>query len=170
MQSAPTTYRTTETLARLVLQKRRLLEQLVVLSRRQEQLVEEGEISGLLQVLANKQQLITGLGVVEQGLDAFRDDDPDTRPWPSPADRERCQADADACNTLLRETLEAERRHEALLSARRDDLAARLRMAQSAHAASTAYKPHLSPRRSPTPPIDPSATPLSACLDLTTGS
>ncbi|MEQ8847915.1 hypothetical protein [Botrimarina sp.] len=169
MQSVPQPNRSTAALARLVQQKRRLLEQLVALSRRQEQLVEEGEIGALLELLSGKQHLITGLGVVEQGLDAFRGDDPDDRPWPTAAERQRCQADAQACNELLRQALESEKRHEELLSRRRDDLAGRLRQAQSAHAASTAYKPHLAPRR-PAPPAAAAAPaqPLSACLDVST--
>jgi hypothetical protein len=163
---APTT--PTQSLANLVRQKRRLLEQLVSLGRRQGELIDAGEAAGLLQLLGGKQQLITGLQVLERGLDAFRGEDPDARRWASPAQRAACKADADACNELLAEVIATEQAHERLMSDRRDELGKRLHQAQSAHAASSAYKPHLrGPRGTPVAPLDV-ATPLSETLDLTT--
>ncbi len=159
----------TEPLARLVAQKRRLLEQLVQLGRRQGELIAEGEVASLVQLLSGKQQLIAGLRVVEQGLDAFRHDDPEARQWPTPEARVACKADADACNALLAEALSTEQEHEALMSQRRDDIGTQLNRAQSAHAASSAYKPHLrAPRPPSAAPIPEPAAPLAASLDLTT--
>lgn len=157
----------TDALAQLVRQKRRLLEQLVMLGRRQGELVEAGDTATLLQVLGGKQQLIAGLSVVERGLDAFRQEDPDRRAWPSGASRAACKADADACNALLAEALATEERHERRLTERRDDVARRLQQAQCAHVAQAAYKPHLGgARRSPVLAAD-AATPISTTLDLT---
>lgn len=159
----------TESLARLVNQKRRLLEQLVAIGHRQGQLIEEGDAPALLQLLNGKQQLIAGLQVVEQGLTAFRDDDPDRREWRSPADRAACKADAEACNALLAESLATEQQHEAAMTERRDALSKQLLQAQSAHAASTAYKPHLRGTRAPIPVVTPDTSePLISSLDLTT--
>lgn len=160
---------TTEALAQLVRQKRRLLEQLALLARRQGELIADGDSATLLQLLSGKQQLITGLQVVERGLDAFREEDPDHRVWPSPAARAACKADADACNALLAEVVATEEAHERLMCDRRDEIAQRLQQAQSAHAASAAYKPHLrGATRRPIVAFDSSA-PLSASLDLTSG-
>ncbi len=158
----------TEALSRLVSQKRRLLEQLVAVGRRQGELIAAGEIGSLMQLLSGKQQLIAGLRVVEQGLDAFRHEDPDSRTWPTPADRAACQADAEACNRLLAETLATEQQHEALMAERRDTIGKQLTQTQSAHAASTAYKPHLRSPRPATPSIATGDAPLSDSLDLTT--
>lgn len=159
----------TEALARLVNQKRRLLEQLVAIGHRQGQLIEDGDAAALLQLLTGKQQLIAGLQVVEQGLNAFRHEEPEQRNWPSAADRAACKADADACNDLLAESLATEQQHETAMTERRDALSKQLLQAQSAHAASTAYKPHLRGTRQPAPisTDDPSA-PLLSSLDLTT--
>jgi len=160
----------TEPLARLVRQKRRLLEQMAQLTRRQGGLIAEGDVATLVQLLAGKQQLIAGLQVVEQGLDAFRDQDPDRRAWPTPADRAACRADAEACNELLASVVATEQEHERLMTERRDAIGAQLRQAQSAHTAASAYKPHLrAPRPAPLAGHDTSA-PLSASLDLTAGS
>ena len=158
----------TEPLARLVRQKRRLLEQLALLGRRQQELIASDDAATLLQLLGGKQQLITGLQVVERGLDAFRDEDPDARQWPSPAERAACQADADACNTLLAEVIATEQQHEGQLTERRDVLSKRLQQAQSAHAASAAYKPHLRGPRRPVVVEPDASAPLSASLDLST--
>lgn len=158
----------TAALARLVGQKRRLLEQLVALGRRQGELIETGEIGSLMQLLSGKQQLIAGLRVVEKGLDAFRAEDPNSRHWPTPADRTACQADAELCNRLLAEVLSTERQHEALMTERRDAIGKQLSQTRSAHAASAAYKPH---RRAPRPAPTPVPTPRnlsSDALDLTT--
>lgn len=165
---APSNPSPTESLANLVHQKRRLLEQLVLLGRRQAELIDGGDATALLQLLGGKQQLITGLQVIERGLDAFRNDDPDARQWASADLREACKADADACNVLLAEVIATEQAHEQLMSQRRDALAKQLQQAQSAHAASTAYKPHLRGQsRPPIAPVEASA-PLSESLDLTT--
>lgn len=158
----------TAALARLVSQKRRLLEQLVAIGRRQGELIDAGEIAPLMQLLGGKQQLIAGLRVVEQGLDAFRSEDPESRAWPTPADRAACQADAEACNRMLAEVIATEQRHESLMTQRRDAIGKQLTQTQSAHAATTAYKPHLRAPRPAAAPITPSGTPLSDALDLTT--
>lgn len=157
----------TEPLARLVRQKRRLLEQMVKLCTRQGELITEGDTTTLLQLLGGKQQLIAGLQVIERGLDAFRHQDPDSRPWPSAADRAACKADADACNQLLAEVVATEREHESQMTDRRDSLSKQLLQAQSAHAASTAYKPHLRGGRQPAVADPSNGAPLSTSLDLT---
>lgn len=157
-----------ETLARLVQQKRLLLEQLVKIGHRQGELIDAGEVASLVQLLSSKQQLITGLQAVEQGLDNFRAEDPEARQWPTPAARAACQADSNACNALLSEVIATEQRHEKMMAERRDAIGAQLRQAQSAHAASTAYKPHLrAPRRPAIAPTEVSP-PTNASLDLTT--
>ncbi|MEO0529186.1 MAG: hypothetical protein AAF266_01280, partial [Planctomycetota bacterium] len=159
----------TESLARLVKQKRRLLEQMVLVGRRQGELIESGDAAALLQLLSGKQQLIAGLQTVEQGLAAFQNDNPEQRVWRSPADRASCKADADACSVLLAESLAMEQQHEAAMTERRDALSKQMQQAQSAHAASTAYKPHLRGPRSVTPTLsDDDSVPLAASLDLTT--
>lgn len=168
MPATPTTS-PTESLANLVRQKRRLLEQLVMLGRRQGEMIEAGEAASLLQLLGGKQQLITGLQVLERGLDAFRSEDPDARQWATPAQRAACKADADACNFLLAEVIATEQAHERVMTHRRDELGKQLQQAQSAHVASSAYKPHLrGPRPTPVAIVDTSI-PLSESLDLTSG-
>jgi hypothetical protein len=158
----------TESLANLVRQKRRLLEQLVMLGRRQGEMIEAGEAASLLQLLGGKQQLITGLQVLERGLDAFRSEDPDARQWASAAQRAACKADSDACNALLAEVIATEQAHERQMTDRRDDLAKRLHQAQSAHAASSAYKPHLRGQRPRPMAVVDVSMPLSESLDLST--
>lgn len=157
----------TDALARLVRQKRKLLEHLVALGRKQGELINAGDTPALIQLLSGKQQLIAGLQVVEQGLDQFRGEDPDTRAWPSAAERAACRADADRCNELLAEALESEQSHEGEMVQRRDTLSKRLNQAQTAHAASSAYKPHLRSQKPLVGLTSDASEPLSASLDLT---
>lgn len=157
----------TESLARLVGQKCRLLEQMREVGRRQGELIDSGDVGALVQLLAGKQQLVTGLQVVERALDAHRSDDPAKRRWPSEAARAACAADADRCNALLAEVIATDQRHERAMHDRRDAIAQQLRVAQTAHAASSAYKPHIRGIETPTPAT---TAPMSEALDLTAGS
>ncbi|MEN0109157.1 MAG: flagellar export chaperone FlgN [Planctomycetota bacterium] len=167
-RSAPASRSPTDALAELVRQKRRLLEQMLRVGERQGELIESGDVTALVQLLASKQQLVTGLQVVERALDAHRHEDPALRPWPSEAARSECAADAEACNALLATVIATDQRHECAMHERRDAIAQQLRVAQTAHAASTAYKPHI---RSGAPtPVATTPTPLSDSLDLTAGS
>ena len=155
----------TEELARLVRQKRGLLEQLVAAGQRQKALIDGGDTTGLLQLLSDKQRLITALREIEADLNKHRNEDPDARAWRSPQDRAACSADAEACNRLLAEVLESERQQTEEVASRRDAIASQLRQAQSAHVASAAYKPHLRGAK-PAPAVSHESP--SASIDLTT--
>lgn len=156
----------TDTLWRLIRQKRRLLEQIVALTRRQDVMIANAETAGLIELLSGKQQLIAGLQSIERGLDQFRQDDPERRQWADPQEREACRADSDACNAILAEILEIEQRHQRVMQTRREEVAGRLRSVQSAHVAATAYKTHLTGKR-PQRALD--STPADAgTLNLTT--
>ena len=57
-------------------------------------------------------KLLGQMQQLEQGLAPFRDEDPDQRPWPSPAAREKCRSDADRSEQLLAEIMQLERQGE----------------------------------------------------------
>jgi hypothetical protein len=69
----------------------------------------------------------------------FRDDDPDQRVWASPDRRAACQAQANRCNLLLRESLALEQDAETAMSRRRESVAATLAEVQSGATARSAY-------------------------------
>lgn len=135
----------TERLAELIDKKCEVLSHLRDLSRRQVELIAQGDMTKLLRLLAAKQQQLDQLQTVEQGLDPFRQDDPDQRLWHSAADRQRCRQVAEKCETLLKEIFVVERQCEADLAHRRDQVASQLQAAHSATEARSAYAPKAEP-------------------------
>ena len=126
-------------LAALISGKRQVLEILTRLSRRQLELIAGGDSGVLVKLLTAKETVLSQLQTIERQLHAFRDEDPETRVWNTPADRVACQRDADRANALLAEALDLERQAEAAMISRRDATAAALAAAQGAADARTAY-------------------------------
>jgi flagellar biosynthesis/type III secretory pathway chaperone len=129
----------TTRLASLVAGKHKILELLVQLARRQLVLAQEGEIGDLMKLLAAKQTVLSQLQTLERELDPFRPQDPESRAWASPADRQRCQAQAHRCDELLAEAMRLERLGEAEMVRRRDAAASVLEGASDAAVAHSAY-------------------------------
>ncbi len=129
----------TERLAALVTAKLKILELLVGLARKQLAIVDTGEISDLVKLLAAKQTVLGQLQTLERQLDPFRPQDPETRRWNSAADRARCQADAHRCDELLAESLRLEKQGEAIMLRRRDAAASVLQGVNAAVEAQAAY-------------------------------
>jgi len=131
----------TETLIRIVQQRLESLEQLAELVARQEELIEQQQVSGLMTVLAAKQRVLGRLTDLEMQLDPFREEDPDQRVWSSVERRQQCAAALERGQRLIRELLERERTSEQQLSAQRDAIGRRIDGAHAAQAARNAYQP-----------------------------
>jgi hypothetical protein len=125
----------TDMLADLIRAKRTCLIQLRDMGRRQLELIDGGDMTTLLDLLAAKQRTLNQLQRVERALDPFRGQDPETRPWRSPDDRAACAEQLAQCEALLGEIVSQEKLSETQLVRRRDEAAARL---QGAHLASHA--------------------------------
>jgi len=132
----------TDVLAELIRAKLACLVQLRDMGRRQHQLIEGGEMTALLDVLAAKQRSLVKLQQIERALDPFRNQDPEGRRWRSPQDRDACAEHLQQCETLLFEIVTQEKRCEAALICRRDDAATRLQGAHLAGEARGAYTTH----------------------------
>ncbi len=129
----------TDLLSDWIRRKHNCLLHLRDLGRRQLELVRDGGMSELLDVLAAKQQLLVELQRVERGLDPFRGQDPDARPWRSPEDRRRCAEQLARCEALLAEIVSQEKESERDLLRRRDEAAQRLQGVHTAAQARSAY-------------------------------
>lgn len=138
----------TEHLADLIDRKHTCLLQLRELGTQQMRLVDQGEMGELLKVLSGKQYLINLLQELEQQLDPYRHDDPESRQWRSPQDRARCAQQSEACQMLLDEVLQQEKVSEASLTVRRDEVARRLQGVHSARQARSAYAQQSGPATS----------------------
>jgi hypothetical protein len=129
----------TRDLLDLVSRKSDCLGQLRKLCVRQQELVDSGDMTQLLTLLAAKQRLLNDLHALERELDPFRDDDPARRVWTSEAERMRCASLADQSVRLLQEILAGEKRCEEALQRRRDETAVQLATVQTAGMARGAY-------------------------------
>jgi hypothetical protein len=135
--------KSTEHLARLVSAKLQVLKILVQLAERQLALVERGELTQLIKLLAAKQTVLGQLQTLDGELSPYRDDDPARRIWSSPAARAACQTQAHEANHLAARSIDLERQAEGLMVARRDAAGATLAALQTASDARTAYIPSI---------------------------
>jgi hypothetical protein len=129
----------TDRLSELIAAKLQVVQLLVGLARRQIELAEQAEMASLLKLLAAKQTVLDQLQRLERELDPYRDQDPERRVWRSPADRQRCQLQMDACGRALGEAMTLEKQGEAAMVRRRQAAAEALLHVQSAADAAAAY-------------------------------
>jgi hypothetical protein len=134
-------FKQTDVLKDLIRVKRECLLQLREMGRRQLALIEEGDLTSLMDVLAAKQRPLVTLQRIERALDLFRNQDPQQREWRSAADRVQCAEQLKQCETLLAEIVSQEKCCEIALIRRRDEAAARLQGAHLAGHARHAYLP-----------------------------
>ena len=130
----------TDVLAELIDAKLVLLQQLRELAAQQALVIEHGDISRIMNVLAVKQRLLNALEQLERRLDPFREEDPDQRVWKSPVHRQRTRETSERCDALLSEIVAVERECEVQLSFRRDHAADQLRSAHFTTHAAWAYQ------------------------------
>jgi len=145
----------TDLMVELIGRKLACLEQLRDLSRRQADLIAEGNIQRLLSVLSAKQTLLADLQKTQQRLEPFRKQEPEARVWHSAQDRQRCRLMVERCETLLGAILVIEKRSEVEMAQRQDAARARL---QSNHSSAEATRAYIR-----------AAVPARGSLDLSSG-
>jgi hypothetical protein len=131
----------TDILKDLIRIKRECLLQLRDMGRKQLALIDEGNMTSLMDLLAAKQRPLFTLQRIEKALDPFRNQDPETRIWRSAGDRTHCAEHVQECETLLAEIVSHEKCCEIALIRRRDEAAAQLQGAHLAGYARHAYLP-----------------------------
>lgn len=129
----------TDLLSELIRRKRSCLVQLREMGGKQLELVRDGDITHLLELLAAKQHVLIQLQQVEQQLHRFRGQDPQQRHWRTPEKRQECAGDLEECEGLLAQIVVQEKQSEQDLIRRRDEAAAQLAGAHSASHARGAY-------------------------------
>jgi hypothetical protein len=129
----------TDQLAELIAAKHGCLRQLVELGRAQLELIEANDLPRLLRVLAAKQTLIGQLQTVNRSLGPFRQQDPESRVWRSPELRERSAEQLRMCDEMFSLVTGQEQESEQRLRTQRDDVGDRLRLANAADRARSAY-------------------------------
>lgn len=127
-------------LAELIAKKHECLCRLDEIGARQMLLIEEGNIAGLLDLLAFKQQFLVRIQQIEQALKPFQRQDPADRLWPDAELRRKTAARLEECKELLARIIERERVGEQILARRRDEIAATLENVRNVQAAQGAYR------------------------------
>ncbi len=92
----------TDILVQLIHAKHACLLQLRDLGRRQLELIEAENLSGLLDLLSAKQRPLLELQRAERAINPFRAQDPERRRWQSPETRALCARQIEECDALLR--------------------------------------------------------------------
>jgi flagellar biosynthesis/type III secretory pathway chaperone len=126
-------------LTELVERKCACLAELHELSRRQLELIDGEQMSGLIDLLAGKQRLIGLLQAIDQQLGPHRGLPPAARAWSSESERTRCGALLARCEALLADILRQEKLGEERLIERRNQTALRVATTWQAHEARGAY-------------------------------
>ncbi len=104
------------------------------------ELVDEGDVNALLTLLGAKQQLITGLQMLEQELTPYYAENPDQRDWHTPEHRTECARKANECNTILEEIVAMEKLGAEKMAIRRNEVAMQLQQAHTATHVRGAYE------------------------------
>ncbi len=115
-----------DTLAELIHARCECLTHLRDLGRKQFELIDTGEMTALLDLLAVKQRSLVQLQQIERSLDPFRDQDASQRRWRDESDRRTCAEQLQQCEVLLGEIITQEKCSEETLRRRRDETAKRL--------------------------------------------
>lgn len=134
----------TKRLAALIDAKHSILVQLRQQSRRQLELIDQGDMSNLLVLLSSKQNLLGQLQKIEKAIDPYRNQEPESRRWETPQLRERTRKLSEQCQALLSEIMVIEKQGESDLVQRRDDAAQQLQGVHSSEQARGAYSRHAS--------------------------
>jgi hypothetical protein len=129
----------TELLAKLIDAKLHCLEQLLDLGRRQYELIDEGRMTALLDLLVTKGNTLEQLQKIERALDPIRDQPPEQRQWPSEELRQQCNERLQQCEAMLQEIIQQERQSETTLIERRDQVDRQLQGVHHAGLARAAY-------------------------------
>ncbi len=135
----------TQRLAQLIDAKHTVLAQLHDLAQRQFTLAGEGDAAALVALLAVKQKLLDTLSALEERLNPYREQDPQSRIWSSTTERARCAGIAERCRTLLDEIMLLEQNGMELLNARQQQTMHTIHAAHDAAHARSAYFEHQQP-------------------------
>ncbi len=136
----PDPFQQSERLAELIERRHRYLTLMRDLGLEQSALIDNGEMTRLLRVLAGKQRVMMELERVERELDPFRPQAAEERQWRSLELRDRCREQIEESKALLAEIVAQEKHGEGELQRRRDAAAERLAGAHFAHQAHSAYQ------------------------------
>ena len=126
-------------LTQLIDQRFDTLQRLIELGRRQTEAIDAGHMTELMRLLSAKQPLLQQLSQVAESLRQAASDDPKTRQWDDPEDRNRCRRRQDECDRLHLELLAIEAECETKLTESRDSIQKQLQRVDAGRQATAGY-------------------------------
>lgn len=129
----------TQQLFDLILEQRSILLELKHFAETQFQIVQQNELGKLVSLLATKQQAIQRLQEVDRRLNPFRDQDPESRIWSSPEQRDACRRMAKECPRLLADVMKLEQAAEEVLTQQREQVTQQVDQSSARSHAASAY-------------------------------
>lgn len=115
------------TFGELIRKEEGVLRRLAAASIRQLEIVRSGDMTRLLELLAQKQRLMDEFDAVKRQLVPFRDIPPSDRRWRDDEERRETGAAVNRCTRMLEEILRNDRRSTEELAERKTDVEEQLR-------------------------------------------
>lgn len=141
----------TNEMARLIHDRHRTLSELRIVAARQFKVIEDQELSRLLELLAIKQGLINRLVEYDRALDPFRQQSPEERVWASEELREQCRLMIEESSQWLDDVKRLETAAESLAQQQRSEVSELVdTAAHRARAVSAYLNANKSPQRQTT--------------------
>ena len=128
-----------ESLPELIRAREATLERLLLVSERQLRIVQEGNVSLLLQLLGHKQKLFGEFERIERKLDPHRNIPPEARRWSSEAERKEAEIAIAHCDQLLAEILRFDEQSVQVMSSQKSMVADQIRRVRQGSRLHAAY-------------------------------
>jgi hypothetical protein len=116
-----------------------LLKRLLLVSQRQLELVEEGNVTVLIQHLGLRQRLWSEFELLEQQLALHKEIPPEKRVWKSAEERKTTQETLNRCKDLMEQIMENDQKSLTKTSEQKDDVEKQLRRVQQGGNAARGY-------------------------------
>ena len=128
------------TFSELIRSEEELLKRLLLVSQRQLELVEEGNVTTLIQHLGQRQQLWNEFELLERQLAPHKGIPPENRVWRNANERQMTEASLNRCKDLLEKILEIDQMSLTKTAAQKDEVEGRLQRIQRGARPSIEYE------------------------------
>ena len=123
----------------LIRSEEELLQRLLLVSQRQVELVNEGNVTALIQHLGQRQKLWNEFELLEQQLAPHKGVPPERRVWKSPEERQLTEMALNRCKDLMERILANDQISLTTTAAQKDEVEEQLRRVQRSTTAATGY-------------------------------
>jgi len=127
------------TFSELIRIEEEMLKRLLLVSQRQLELVQDGNVTALIEYLGQRQRLWNEFETIEQQLEPHKKIPPEQRVWKNPEERQRTEAAVNRCKELLEQIMATDEESLAQTAAQKAEVEEQLAKVQRSGRAATAY-------------------------------